>query len=69
MSARYMSSYLLKKSKGSNGKIMGVRIVDQTSAWWRPSEYPAKSVKDDFAEVALKNAHKFEDAVTDIAMK
>ncbi|GAB7336146.1 hypothetical protein MBLNU13_g08925t1 [Cladosporium sp. NU13] len=69
MSSRYISSSLIKKATGSNGKTIAVEIVDKTNTWIRPTNYPAESIKEDFAKVALENAHKFKSSVTTIAMK
>lgn len=69
MSSRYISSSLIKKATGSNGKTIVVEIVDKTNTWIRPTNYPAESIKEDFAKVALENAHKFKSSVTTIAMK
>ncbi|KAK5711505.1 hypothetical protein LTR17_018380 [Elasticomyces elasticus] len=69
MSARYLSSTLIKKAMAKNGKIIAVECVDKTSTWARPSNFPSQSIKEDFTRVALESIDQFKAGTTTIAMK
>ncbi|KAK3613373.1 hypothetical protein LTR56_027923 [Elasticomyces elasticus] len=69
MSARYVSSTLIKKAMAKNGKTIAVECVDKTSTWARPTNFPSQSIKEDFTRVALENIDQFKAGTTTIAMK
>lgn len=69
MYARYVSSSLLKTVKSKSGKQVALEVVDKTTSWSRPSEFPSESVKREFVEIAEKNTDKFKPEVVKIAMK
>jgi hypothetical protein len=69
MTARYVSSTLIKKAMSKNGTIVALECVDKTTAWIRPASYPSRATREDFAEVALQNIEKFKHGTTTIAMK
>ena len=69
MSAQYVSSTLIKNVTGKMGKKVAIAYVDKTTAWSRPSGFPAESAKQEFAKVAEENASVFKTDVVKIAMK
>ncbi|KAG6367329.1 hypothetical protein INS49_001516 [Diaporthe citri] len=68
MSARYVSSKLIKNISKS-GRTLAVEYVDKTTAWTRPSEFPASSIKQDFTDVVQENIDNFGTETTRVAMK
>lgn len=69
MSAKYISSTLLKTSTSKTGKEVALAIVDRTTAWYRPSGFPSEVVKQDWTKVAEDSADEFGAEVVKIAMK
>lgn len=62
MSAKYVSSKFIRTvTKG--GRALSAEYVDKTTAWTRPSGFPAATVKDEFSpetvKVAMKSLHLF----------
>lgn len=69
MSAQYVSSTFFRSVTSKTGRTIAVDIVDKTTAWVRPSNYPTESVKDKFADAAVRNADAFQPDVESVAMK
>lgn len=49
--------------------MIAVEYVDQTTAWRRPTGYPAASIKDAFSDVVDKNSDSFRPETVKVAMK
>ncbi|WPH04779.1 Hypothetical protein R9X50_00767400 [Acrodontium crateriforme] len=69
MSARYVSSTFVKTVTTRTGRKLNVEIIDKTSAWTRPSDYPSDAVKEDFARVVEEQGDVFKEGVKTVAMK
>ena len=69
MAAQYVSSTLVKTITSTNGKAIAIHCVDKTTAWIRPTGYPANSVKEDFVQIVSDNLGAFNPGTTTIAMK
>lgn len=69
MSAKYISSTFFKAVTTTAGRPLRVNFVDETTAWVRPSDYPAASVKKEFTRLVEEQGDKFKDGVSTVAMK
>lgn len=52
-----------------NGQKLTVEYVDKTTAWVRPSDYPAQKVKDEFVLAVKELQGDMKPGTTRIAMK
>ena len=68
MSARYVSSQLIKNIRNGTNSIT-VEYVDKTTAWTRPRDFPSADIKSDFTQVAEENAASLKPETTRVAMK
>lgn len=69
MSAQYISSTFVKTVVTKGGRTIKINVIDKTSAWTRPSDYPSTSVKEDFSQLVQEQGDKFKDGVSTVAMK
>lgn len=68
MSAKYVSSKFIRTvTKG--GRALSAEYVDKTTAWTRPSGFPAATVKDEFCDLVEEVADEFSPETVKVAMK
>lgn len=68
MASRYVSSQLIQMVQ-KGGRNIAVEVVDKTTAWIRPSNFPIASVRSEFVEVVQENFDNLQPSTTVVAMK
>lgn len=68
MAARYVSSQVIQALEKEGKKVI-VEYVDKTTAWIRPTGYPATSVRSDFVQVVKDNIKTLHADTAYVAMK
>ena len=68
MAAQFVSGTVLKTIQ-KGGKAIAVQVVDKTTAWKRPPNYPIARVTEEFAEIVEENIETLDPSTTSVAMK
>lgn len=69
MSAQRIASTFFKSVVTKGGRDLDVRTITETSAWFRPSNFPVESVKEEFAKLVEEQGDKLKDGVAIAALK